>query len=53
MLDQRKAVKDSLKAHDAKTNWGLRQVSQLSQQESPNRPGLPKSDADKQLLEHF
>jgi hypothetical protein len=27
MLDEKKAIKESLKAHDHKTNWGLKQLS--------------------------
>ena len=33
MLDREKQTKDGNKAHDAKINWGLRQVSQVSQKE--------------------
>ena len=48
MLEESKATKDSFKAHDAKTNWGLRQVSQLSQRDTD----LPARDkkADDNLI---
>lgn len=33
MLEKEKLLAEGNKAHDAKVNWGLRQVSQLSQRE--------------------
>ena len=43
-------AKEGNKAHDNKTNWGLRQVSQLSQYETPMKTP-DRNEADRRLLQ--
>lgn len=46
-------VKDTNKAHDAKTNWGLKQLSRMSQRSTESRSGLTKDEKDMQTIMQY
>ena len=52
LIDESKAIKDSFKAHDNKTNWNLRQVSELSRHETPLK-AVDRNEADRKLIQQF